>query len=56
MAKLESIQAIRKRPKYRFEDTIVWERWYFWRPEINIDYRLIQYSASEVFVYLPCPS
>ncbi len=51
----ESIQGIRKRPTHRFEDTIVWERWYFWRSEINIDYRLI-YSASEVFVDLPCPS
>ncbi len=36
------IQAIRKRLTYRFEDTIVWERWYFWRSEINIDYRMIQ--------------
>ncbi len=35
---LESIQlGIRKRPTYRFEDTIVLERWYFWRSEINID-------------------
>ncbi len=39
---LESIQGIRKRPTYRFEYTIVWERWYFWGSEINIDYRLIQ--------------
>ncbi len=39
---LESIQAIRKRPTCRIEDTIVWERWYLWRSEINIDYRLIQ--------------
>ncbi len=39
---LESIQGIRKRPIYRFEDTIVWERWYIGRFEINIDYRLIQ--------------
>ncbi len=41
-ALLESIQGIRKRPTYRFEDTIVWERWHFWRYEINIDYPLIQ--------------
>ncbi len=39
---LELIQGICKRPTYRFEDTIVWERWSFWRSEINIDYRLIQ--------------
>ncbi len=25
---------------YRFEDTIIWERWHFWRSENN--YRLIQ--------------
>ncbi len=47
----ESIQGIRKRPTYRFENTIVWERWHFWRSEINIDY-----SASKGFVHLPCPS
>ncbi len=41
-AVLESIQWIRKRPTYRFEDNIFWARWYFWRSEINIDYRLIQ--------------
>ncbi len=28
-SQLESIQGIRKRPTYRFEDTIVWDRWYF---------------------------
>ncbi len=39
---LESIQGICKFTKHRFEDTIVWERCYFWRSEINIDYRLIQ--------------
>ncbi len=39
---LESIQDIRKRPTYRFEDTIVWKKWHFWRSEINIDYHLIQ--------------
>ncbi len=39
---LESIQLIRKRPTYRFEDTIVGRVWYFWRSEIHIDYRLIQ--------------
>ncbi len=38
----ESIQGIRKRPTYQVQDTIVWERWYFWRSEINIDYHLIQ--------------
>ncbi len=26
---IESNQGIRKRPTYRFEYTIVWERWYF---------------------------
>ncbi len=31
-----------KRPTYRFEDSIDWERWYFWRSGINIYYRLIQ--------------
>ncbi len=39
---LESIQGICKHLTYRFEDTIVCERWHFWRSEINIDYRLIQ--------------
>ncbi len=39
---VESIQGIHKLPTYRFEDTIVCERWYFWRSEINIDYRMIQ--------------
>ncbi len=39
---LWSIQGICKRPTYRFEDTIVWERWHFWRSEININYRLIE--------------
>ncbi len=48
---LESIQGICKRPTYPFEDTIVWERWHFWRSEITV-----WYSASEVFVHLPCPS
>ncbi len=52
---LESIQWICKRPTYRFEDTIVWERWHFWRSEINIDYT-VWYSASDVFVHLRCPS
>ncbi len=42
---LESIQEICKRPTYRFEDTIVWERWHF----------LIQ-GIIRVFVHLPCPS
>ena len=27
--------------KISIENTIVWERWYFWTSEINIDYRLI---------------
>ena len=39
---LESIQGICRRPTYRLEDTIAWERWHFWRSEINIYYRLIQ--------------
>ena len=39
---LERIQGIYKRPTYGFEDTIVWERWHFWRSEINLDYHLIQ--------------
>ena len=52
--RLESIQWICKRPTYRFEYTIVWERWHFWRSEINIDYRLIQCIRG--FVHLPCPS
>ncbi len=38
----ESIQGICKHPTDRFEDTIVWERWHFWRSEINIVYSLIQ--------------
>ncbi len=54
----ESTQGIDKRPTHRFEDTIVWERCYFWRSEINIDLipYTVWYSASEVFVHLPCPS
>ncbi len=51
---LESIQGIYKRPTYRFGDTIVWERWHFWRAEINIDYCLIQCIRG--FIHLPCPS
>ncbi len=50
---LESIQATRKRPTYRCEDTIVWERWYFWRSEINIDYRLLQFIRG--FCSSPMP-
>ncbi len=38
----KSIQGICKRSTCRFENTIVWERWHFWRSEINIDYCLIQ--------------
>ena len=41
--KFYMIQGIRKRPMYRFEDTIVWERWHFLTSGINIDYHLIQY-------------
>ena len=50
---LESIQGICKHPTYRFEDTIVWERWHFWRSEINIDYRLIQYIKALCWSPLP---
>ena len=39
----------------RFEGTIVWERWNFWRSEVNIDCRQIQY-ITVLFVHLPCPS
>ena len=52
---VESIQGICKCPTYRFEDTIVWERWHFWRSEINIDYHLIQ-CIRGFCSYLPCPS
>ncbi len=51
---LELIQGICKHPTYWFEHTTVWERWHFWRCQINIDY--VWYSASEVFVHLSCPS
>ncbi len=34
---LESIQGISKHQTYRFEDTNVWEWWYLWRSEINIE-------------------
>ncbi len=40
---------------YRFEDTIVWERWHFWRSEVNIDYRQMQY-ITVFFTHIPCPS
>ena len=53
---LESIQRICKRPTYRFEDTIVWKRWHFWRSEINIGYRLIQCVCISGFCSSPCPS
>ncbi len=51
---LESIQGIRKRPTHRFEDNIVWERWHFWRSEINTDFCLIQ--CIRCFCSSPCPS
>ena len=35
-----------------FEGTIVWERWYFWRSEINIDNHLIQ-CITCYFSWLP---
>ncbi len=57
---LESIQGIRKRPTYRFEDTIVWERFLFISGGISEDLKSILitvwYSTSEVFVHLPCSS
>ncbi len=49
---LESIQGIHKRPTYRFEDTIVWERWYFWTFDILI-YRLIQCIRGFCSSHLP---
>ncbi len=50
---LESIQWICKCPTYRFENTIVWERWHLWRSEINIDCCLILYIKS--FCSSPLP-
>ncbi len=47
----ESIQGICKCLTYRFEDNIVWE------PGLReVAFLKIWYSASEVFVHLPCPS
>ena len=50
---LQSFQGICKSPTYRFENTIVRERCHFWKCEINIDYRLIQYIRG--FCSSPLP-
>ncbi len=35
---------------YRFEDAIVWERWHYWRSEINVDNRL--HTGHQRFLFI----